>query len=453
MIKVKTITQFIHDLTWRAIPEDVQHMAGRALIDLVATLNAGTGTELSRIARMIAAKVFRGDEATLLFDGRRVGAAGAVMANGMSIDAMDMHDGFRLAKGHAGVVVFPTALAMGEGHAWRGDQFMAALVCGYEIALRAGIALHRVACDYHTSGAWGAIGAAAITARALGLDTQKTRHALGIAEYHGPRSPMMRCIDHPSMLKDGSGWGAMCGVLAAQFAAEGFSGAPASSVEDEELSLIWADLGETWLMHELYFKPYACCRWSQPAVGVTLQLMEKNQINPDEITRIEVYTFEEATHLNLARPENTEQAQYSLPYPVAAAAYTGGLDPAQVLPPVIFEERVLKLAESVEMSVDEEIDQRFPEEALARVKIHTQHGGSFTSPACAARGDPADPLSDAELDDKFNRLVGAQLAEERAKALSRACWETASMNSIDELVQLLAPPPEIAHDLINKEMG
>ncbi|MEJ2305403.1 MAG: MmgE/PrpD family protein [Anaerolineales bacterium] len=434
----KAVTQFIHDLTWPGIPADVQHMAGRALLDLVATLSAGGGTELSRIARTMAARVFGGDEATLLFDGRRVGAAGAALANGMGIDAMDMHDGYRPAKGHAGVVVFPVALAMGEGQAWRGEQFMAALVGGYEMALRAGVALHRTACDYHTSGAWGAIAAAAVTARALGLDTQRTRHALGIAEYHGPRSPMMRCIDHPSMLKDGSGWGAMCGVLAAQFAAEGFSGAPASTVEDEGVRSIWADLGEEWLMSGLYFKPYACCRWAQPAVEATLGLLAKHTISPAEIARIEVRTFEEATHLTRARPEDTEQAQYSLPYPVAAALYAGRLDPAQVLQPAIFEEEVLQLAERVAMSVDEQLDQRFPDEALARVTIHARDGRSFTSPVCAARGDPADPLSDAELEGKFNRLVGARLAEERASALRRACWEAASLNRIEALVELLA---------------
>lgn len=443
--KGKSVAQFIHDLTWPAIPADVQHMAARGLLDLVATLTAGGATALSRIAREIAAKAFGGDEATLLLDGRRVGAAGAALANGMSIDAMDMHDGYRRAKGHAGVVVFPAALAMGERCAWSGEDFMAALVCGYEIALRAGVALHQAACDYHTSGAWGAIGAAAVAARALGLDVQKTRHALGIAEYHGPRSPMMRCIDHPTMLKDGSGWGGMCGVLAAYFAAEGFSGAPASTVEGEEVGSIWADLGKAWLMRRLYFKPYACCRWSQPAVEATLQLLAQQQISLDEIALIEVHTFEEATHLNRTRPENTEQAQYSLPYPVAAAAYAGRLDPAQVSPPGIFEEKVLQLAERVETSVDEDLDQRFPEEALARVAIRTKDGRSLTSPVCAARGDPGDPLSDAELDDKFSRLVGARLAEGRASALRRACWGAASLSGIGALVALLAPPPEITH--------
>ena len=84
---------------------------------------------------------------------------------------------------------------------------MTRLVIGYEIATRAGLALHASVSDYHTSGAWNALAAAAIGARALKLDADWTRHALGIAEYNGPRSQMMRCIDHPTMVKDGSGWG------------------------------------------------------------------------------------------------------------------------------------------------------------------------------------------------------------------------------------------------------
>jgi 2-methylcitrate dehydratase PrpD len=439
-------SQFIHELTWADIPQDVQHMAARGLLDLVATLTAGEATELSRIARQIASSVFGGEQATLLFDGRRVSAAGAALANGMTIDAMDMHDGFRRAKGHAGVAVFPAALAMGEGSDWNGEDFMTALVCGYEIALRAGVALHQTACDYHTSGAWGAIGAAAVTARAIGLSAQRTRHALGIAEYHGPRSPMMRCIDHPTMLKDGSGWGGMTGVLAAQFAAEGFSGAPAITVEDESIAPLWASLGSDWWMRQLYFKPYACCRWAQPAVEATLQLLRRHGIDTGEIESIQVNTFEEATHLTRARPENTEQAQYSLPYPVAAAAYAGRLDPAQVLPPEIFAEQNIRLAERVEISLDEALDRRFPGEALARVAIHTQTGRTFNSGVCAARGDPADPLSDAELEDKFNRLAGARLAAKRTDALRGACWRAASLSEIEALVALLTTPPEKAQE-------
>ena len=435
---------FIHSLTWAEVPPDVQHMAARCVLDLSATLIAGQATELSRIVRDVVAAAYGGGEATLLLDGRRASTPGAALANGMSIDALDMHDGYRPAKGHAGVNVFPAALALGEVIGWRGEEFTAALVVGYEIALRAGVALHRTACDYHTSGAWGALGAAAVTARALGLDSAQTRHALGIAEYHGPRSPMMRCIDHPTMLKDGSGWGSMTGVLAGRLAAAGFTGAPALTVEGDDVASEWANLGQTWLMRDLYFKPYACCRWAQPAVEGARALIAEHHLAPTDIAKIVVHTFEAATHLTVARPADTEQAQYSLPYPVAAALVGGDgrLDPEQMTAPHIFDEAILRLADEVTMAVDESLEERFPAEALARVTIYSADGRCFESEVCGARGDPANPLSDAELTDKFNCLAGAHLAADRVNALRVVCWGCAGLDSVRQLVVLLGPSPD-----------
>lgn len=433
---------FIHGLAWDDVPPDVQHMAVRCLLDLCGTLIAGRTTELSRIARDAAAAVFGGDEATLLLDGRRVSAPGAAMANGMTIDAMDIHDGYRLAKGHAGVNVFPAALAMGEAAGWPGKEFVAALVTGYEIALRAGVALHKTARDYHTSGAWGALGAAAVTARALKLNPAQTRNALGIAEYHGPRSPMMRCIDYPTMLKDGSGWGGMAGVLAGRLAAAGFTGAPALTVEGEDVADLWDDLGRTWRMRDLYFKPYACCRWAQPAIEGAQKLVEEHQIHPDEIDRIEVYTFRAAARLAVTRPADTEQAQYSLPYPLAAALIDGRLDAEQVTEPRIFDETITSLAEKVILVVDETLEERFPSEALARVVISGKDGKKFQSGVCGARGDPAGPLSDDEILLKFDRLAGAHLAGGRITAIRRVCWNCAGLADVKELAALLGPPPD-----------
>jgi 2-methylcitrate dehydratase PrpD len=433
---------FIHDLTWAEVPPDVQHMVARCVLDLSATLIAGQATDLSRIARDVAASVYGGDEATLLLDGRQASAPGAALANGMTIDAIDMHDGYRPSKGHAGVNAFPAALALGEVVGWCGEDFVTALVVGYEVALRAGVALHRTASDYHTSGAWGALGAAAVTARALGLDSTQTGHALGIAEYHGPRSQMMRCIDHPTMLKDGSGWGSMTGVLAGRLAAAGFTGALALTVEDDAVASEWADLGQRWLMRDLYFKPYACCRWAQQAVEGARSLAAEHHLAPADIAKIVVRTFEAATHLMVARPANTEQAQYSLPYPVAAALIDGRLDPQQVTAPCIFDEAVLRLADRVTVTVDEALERRFPAEALARVTLYTVDGRSFESGIHGARGDPNDPLSDAELMEKFDRLAGAYLVADRVDALRGTCWGCASLDEVGQLVALLGPLPE-----------
>src|SRR5215475_6009108 len=133
-----------------------------------------------------------------------------------------------------------------------GAELLTALVIGYEVAIRAGIATHRSAPDYHTSGSWNALGVVAVGTRLLGLDAAAMRHGLGIAEYHGPRSQMMRCIDFPTMLKDGSGWGAMCGLSAAYLAADGFTGAPALVIESDAVEALWADLGQRWRILELY---------------------------------------------------------------------------------------------------------------------------------------------------------------------------------------------------------
>ena len=241
----------------------MQRTATRCLLDLAGTGAAGGATALSRIARDHAVAQFGPGAGTrgarLLFDGRVASAAGAALAGGMTIDSVDAHDGHPLTKGHAGAAVLPGLLALvdGGGLALDGRELLTALVVGYEVALRAGIALHATASDYHTSGAWNALGVAAVANRLWGCDERHLREALGIAEYHGPRSQMMRCIDHPTMLKDGSGWGAMTGVSAAELARAGFTGAPA---RHRRGATRWPRSGPTsagrWRILELYFKPY-----------------------------------------------------------------------------------------------------------------------------------------------------------------------------------------------------
>ena len=109
--------------------------------------------------------------------------------------------------------------------------------------------------------------------------------------------------------------GAMSGVNAAYLAKEGFSGSPAITVEDESLSYIWSDLGSKWYTNEQYLKLYPVCRWAQPALEACLYLKRKHNIDVNNIESITINTFHEAKRLDNKYPENTEQAQYSLPLP------------------------------------------------------------------------------------------------------------------------------------------
>ena len=106
------IGAFIHETSYQQLPPTVQHQMRRCLLDLVGVSAAGSRTPLSRIARNHAHRQAAGGPAAprLLFDGRRVGAAQAAMANAATIDSMVGHDGHRLVKGHAGAAVLPTCL-------------------------------------------------------------------------------------------------------------------------------------------------------------------------------------------------------------------------------------------------------------------------------------------------------------------------------------------------------
>ncbi len=434
------IITFIHETDWNDFPEDICNQARRCLLDTLGAGISGHGTELSQIIHNFAASVYGGKGACLWLDGREVSPPGAALANGMTVDSLDIHDGHPLTKGHAGAALVPALFAVtpseGKG-AISGREFLATLIIGYEIALRAGIALHSTACDYHTSGAWNALGCAAMTARRLGLGREQTRHALGIAEYHGPRSQMMRCIDHPTMLKDGSGWGAMTGVSSALMARSGFTGAPALTVESDPVRPTWEDLGGEWRIMGQYFKPHAVCRWAQPSVEAALALQKTHQIRPENMRRISISTFHEAVRLSVRRPRNTEEAQYSLPFPVAAAMVYGKLSASELKGDALTNPAVLSIVDRMELIEDDTFSRCFPARRFARVLIETADGEIYDSGETEAKWDAVAPPTDTELREKFRMLTREQLSDTRADELETAVWNCAGLSDAAPLLALI----------------
>ena len=311
----------------------------------------------------------------------------------------------------------------------------------YDIATRTGRTQHATVCDYHTSGSWNAVGTAAITARRMGLSHEQTRHALGIAEYHGPRSQMMRAIDHPTMVKDGSGWGAMAGVSAALMAADGFTGAPAITVDavyaKESINEFWDSLGKQYLMMEHYFKPYAVCYWAQAAIAGALQNQREGNLAPEEITRIKVYTFHNATRLAMRFPQKTDEAQYSLPFPVGAALVHGQLHFDELNGDNLFHPEVLRLSGLVELIEDDEIYKSFPQHRQARVVTETADGRSFDSGVIRPLWYLHNPATNDDIIDKFRQLANRYMPASRADELEQAIWNVESMNDITELAEML----------------
>ena len=427
--------QFIVDTDWENVPAAVQHQAKRCLMDTLGALIAGNETPVREVMTRVAKKQLCGDEATILVSGERVSVAGAVLVNGFAANALDIDDGHRLVKGHPGACTLPVILAAGEMvPSCSGKAFLTALVIGYEIGIRAGLIRHALYRTYHSSGSWGAISGAAVAGKLLGLDKKRLFHAMGTAEYHAPIAPMMKGIATPSMGKDSIGWGALVAILSVLMAREGFTGV--TPLFDDTPESEWVEnLGREYKMMNVYFKPYAACRWAQPAVVGSLKIVRENRISPRDIRDICVRTFEAATKLPCTPPENTEQAQYNLSFPVAAALIDGEVGPKQVLPPRLYNSQILDLADRVHTEVSINFEKMFPSKACSEVIIETHQGKIFNSGPVEAMWEPPDTLpSDSELEEKFHWLVDPVLGQEKADPLAALIWDLDKMEDLNILI-------------------
>jgi 2-methylcitrate dehydratase PrpD len=394
-----SVVDFVHDLRGDDVPAAVRRHLELLWADLGAVCVAGRPAPASRIAADYASLAHPGDAATALYDGRRLGVLGAAWANGVLANVLDMDDGHRLTKGHPGAVIIPAVLAAAQSVDASPEEALVATAVGYEVAIRAGIALHARDDAYHASGAWGAVGAAAAAARLMGLDATATTHALGLAEYHAPIAPIMRSCAEPAMTKDACAWGAWLGVSSALMAAGGFT-----SVGAEFLQTPVDDLGTRWACEELYVKAYPCCRWTQGAIRAALDLVETIGTRPEQLERVTIRTFAAADGLAKVEPATTEEAQYNLVWPVATVLSRGRFGVAEALGP--FDDAMVRAtAARTEVVVDPTLTAAFPARRLTAVEVRLRDGTVHTTDPTEARGEPDDPGWEALVLDKLEALV------------------------------------------------
>ena len=430
--------EFTLGTQWEDLPEPVKHQSKRCLLDGLGALLAGTQTPVAELVSSYAQENHAGDGATLLGSGARVSLLGAALVNGTAANALDIDDGYRLIKGHPGACVLPVALAAAEATGCSGRAFLTALVVGYEVGIRAGLIRHAVSETYHASGSWGAIAGAGVGGKLFGSDAQTIRHAMGTAEYHAPIAPMMKGIQTPSMGKDSIAWGCVVAMSSALMAQKGFTGIRPLFEDAPDPSWI-DDLGGTYEILNLYFKPYSACRWAQPAIEGALKIVRDHRLSTEQIQRIRVQTFAEAAAMEESYPETTEAAQYSLAFPLAVALLDGEVGPRQVLPPRIHGLDVRSMMDKVHVVPEPRFQDVFPAEALAEVHIETRGGETFSSGVASARWEPPSGLpSDRELVEKFHWLVEPVLGMEKAGGIEKTVWAFEDCVDTEELTKLCA---------------
>ena len=435
---------FADELTYDALPVEVLAILRRSFTDTIGVAAVGSTTPLSKIARRVAPMLFGSGtigKSRMLMDGTAVSPAGAAMAGAFTIDSIDAHDGTTPCKGHAGSAIFPAmiALAQAKDKEIDGKRFAEILAVAYELSYRAGLVQHATCPDYHTSGAWTAVGVAAACAKLLGGNKEQIRHAAGIGEYHGPRSQMMRCIEHPTMVRDGVGWGAPSGVTAAYLALEGFTGAPALTCEGAEGSDFWADLGQRWrLVGHTHYKAYPCCRWSHPAIDAAQDMMRDNALSHEMIKAVGIRTFHYATRLAGHEPQSQDEFAYSIAFPVAAMIVRGQVGVSELSQETLHDPDILRISRATNLIDDAEMTRISTDKRWAQVSFVLKDGRKIETAPRTPRGDTDMPLTDKEISSKFHSLANPILGAPRAdeiEALSSQ-FDTLSVKDFYHLLDL-----------------
>ena len=225
--------------------------------------------------------------------------------------------------------------------------------------------------DTLSTGRWCAYGVAAAAARLRGLTVAQTAQALATA---GVLSPGLSAAGYSRVMgnhaKEGIPWATLTGVWAAELAAGGFTG-PVDILDHPayyDAPAITAGLGQGFAVDRVYFKPYACCRWSHAALDALCGLTRAQRLAAGELAGIEVHTFERALRLNNdPDPPTLEAAQYSLPFCLAAAAVAGPEALLPLTPALLGREDIVAVARRVSLHIDPELDRAFPGQAAARV--------------------------------------------------------------------------------------
>jgi 2-methylcitrate dehydratase PrpD len=441
------VNSFIAHVSWDQLSDDVRHVAHLGLLDTLGAALVGTLTPVSHIASEFAAETWPGDDATILLHGRRAAPPGAAFANGYAANGIDIDDCGFYTKGHPGVQIVPTALALAEAHALSGADVLTGIVIGYEVSHRAARIWHATHDVYQACGSWGSVACAAVAARLMGLNEEQTGHALGIADYHAPNLPMMRDIDDPAMVKHGIGWGAMNGIMSAQLAARGFTGIP-SLFGFEECQDWVTDIGEHYIMADgLAWKRHACCAWDPAAILGVDQLMREHSFVAKDVAAVRVETFHQTLRLGTDLPATTEEAQFNQAWPLAAYIVDGAVGPRQILGSALEREDIRDLAKRIDVVEAEELNELYrlacqgdPRGRYAsKVIVELRNGPTLeTGQVEGEINFPQQTWDDESLEEKFRWLAGHVLEEERIDALIEMIWRFENAPDVQELTQLVA---------------
>ncbi len=403
------LAHFITRTRWENIPAPVRHEAKRALVNFFATALAGCRDPALLMAGKVFARFQAGSHCTVIGQAARTDALHAASLNAMAGNVFDYDDTHLPTIIHPTAPVAPALLALAQTRRLSGTDLLLTFVLGVEVECRLGNAISpgHYQRGWHISATCGVFGAAAATARAMGLSAAQIVGALGNASAQA--SGMVETLG-TSAKSIGMGNAAANGLLSALLAAEGFGGPPhplegargfLRVVGEPNFAAITEGLGERWELLNNTYKPYPCGVVLNPVIEACLALHNQPGLHIDAIERIEIKghaLLRERT--DRPAPSTGRESQVSARHAVAVALVRGqaGLD--EFSDACVADPAWHPIGERL-VFVD---DNRYGVES-ATVTLHLKDGVTRTHHIAAARGSLSVPLSDADLTQKLKTLA------------------------------------------------
>ena len=404
-------------------PAEARARAAVALLDTVGVTLAGASEPASRIVQAVVATE-GGDACAVFGTVGRASAGGAALANGTAAHALDYDDMCFVSLAHPSAPLVPAILAAGELAGSSGPEVLDAYIVGFEIEARLGRLLNprHYQRGWHCTSTIGTIGAAAAVSRLLGVNADAARHALAIAasEASGLKEnfgTMVKPLHAGLAARNGihAGLLAKSGMTASALALDGPQGFfRAMDAEQTVAGDALADLGQRWEILEtgITVKLYPSCAGTHPSLDAILDLRGRERFAADDVERIEIDVDSiTPTILIYERPTSGLEGKFSMPFCAAAAVVFGqvGLDTFDAA--TLFDARLMELMPHVAMRVDPSLDHVGAPLTQARVSVRLRDGRVLTQRADGARGYPAQPATDEELNAKFLGCARCALPE------------------------------------------
>lgn len=457
----REIARFVSETSHDALPVEVRERAKCLTLDLVGiALRARHDAEstppmLAAVSRIGLAS----GACTVIGDSSGYAPAGAAMVNGTLAHSLDFDDTHAPGSLHPSAPIVPAAFAAAEMTGADGETVIAAIVSGYEVQIRLSQALDPAAHydrGFHPTATCGAFGAAAAAGRIMKLDAEGCANAFGVVLSMASGS-MQFLVNGAWTKRSHVGHAAMCGLIAAALAREGYQGA-AEPVEGK-----WGFLhayapaadpnkavdgfGRRWETMKIAVKPYPSCRYTHAAIDAILALAREHGIQASDIEEVMV-GLPDAGWKITGDPEAAKQSpksvvdgQFSMAFCAAVALQTGGLvwdDYARHLG----DPATLALCKKVRTRVDPRAQADFPDEMSATVRIATARG-TFETYLRVPKGEPANFLSGLELRAKFDGLTGPYLTARRRDELANAILALEQATDMGALLRLTRPDQAI----------